>query len=112
MPFFANASGFTIKDSHMYEFDGAYFNIHFAIPAESNGGFGISMFQLFHWTNCPERIARQLLGKRKERNFDNGDAEADGPRKRFREVQDETSDGLMVRFLSWIIPLDEFLFRS
>ena len=47
-----------------------------------------------------ERIATQLLGKRKERDLDKGDAEADGLRKRFREVHDETSDGLMVCFLS------------
>ena len=49
---------------------------------------------------CLERIATQLLGKRKEHDLDRGDAEADGPRKRFREVRDETSDGLKVRFLS------------
>ncbi|EDR09537.1 uncharacterized protein LACBIDRAFT_318699 [Laccaria bicolor S238N-H82] len=79
MPFFAHASGFTVKDSHMSEIGGDYFNIHFAMPAEST-----------------ERIAKQLLGKGKERDLDNGDAEADGPRKRFREVCEETSDGLMI----------------
>ena len=47
-----------------------------------------------------ERIATKLLGKRKERDLDKGDAKADGPRKRFREDRDETLDGLMVRFLS------------
>ena len=47
-----------------------------------------------------ERIATQLLGKRKERSLDKGDEEADGPRKRLREVRDETLDGLKVRFLS------------
>ena len=61
--------------------------------------------------NEVEGIATQLLGKRKERDFNKGDAEADGPRKRLREVCDETSDGVMVRILSWIIPLDAFLFR-
>ena len=45
MPFFAHASDFTIKDSHMSEVRGDYFNIHFAIPAESTGWFGFSMFQ-------------------------------------------------------------------
>ena len=45
MPFFAHASGFTIKDSHLSEVGGDYFNIHFAMPAESTGWFGISMFQ-------------------------------------------------------------------
>ncbi|KIJ95592.1 hypothetical protein K443DRAFT_323237 [Laccaria amethystina LaAM-08-1] len=78
MPFFAHASGFTMKDGHMYEVGGD-FNIHFAMPAEST-----------------ERIATQLLGKGKGRDLDKGDAEADEPRKRFREVSDETSDGLKI----------------
>ncbi|EDR08777.1 uncharacterized protein LACBIDRAFT_297379 [Laccaria bicolor S238N-H82] len=78
MPFFAHASGFTIKDGHIYEIGGDV-NIHFAMPAESI---------------VP--IATQLLGKRKERDLDKGDAEADGPRKRLREAHDETSDGLMI----------------
>ncbi|EDR05582.1 uncharacterized protein LACBIDRAFT_302898 [Laccaria bicolor S238N-H82] len=79
MPFFPRASGFTINDSHLYQVGGD-FNIHFAIPAEST-----------------ERITTQLLGKRKERDLDKGDAEADGPRKRFEEVRDEipSPDGLM-----------------
>ena len=47
-----------------------------------------------------ERIATKLLGKRKERDPDKGHVEADGLRKRLREVRDETSDGLTVRFLS------------
>ena len=101
MPFFADASGFIIKDSHMSEVGGDYFNIdiHFAMPAESTGWFGISMFKWSYWTKCPERIATQLLGKRKERDLDKGDAEGDGPiaRERYGEVCDETLDGLMVR---------------
>ena len=41
------------------------------------------------------------MGKRKERDLDKGDPEADGSRKRFREIRGETSDGLKVRkFLS------------
>ena len=47
----------------------------------------------------------------KERLLDKGDAEADEPRKKFREVRDESLDGLKVRFLSRILLLDEFLFR-
>ncbi|KIK07078.1 hypothetical protein K443DRAFT_673652 [Laccaria amethystina LaAM-08-1] len=79
MSFFANASGFTIKDSHVSEVGGDYFNIHFAMPAEST-----------------ERIATRLLRKRKKRDFDKDDAEADRPRKRRREVREETSDGLKI----------------
>ena len=111
MPFFAHASDFTIKDSHISEVGGDYFNIQFAMPAESTGWFGISMFHWSYWMKCPERIATQLLGKRKVHDLDQGDAEADGPRKRFKEVRNDILDSLMVRFLSWIIPLDEFLFR-
>ena len=62
-----------------------------------------SEFQCFNDLNeskCLERVATQLPRKRKERDLDKDDAEADGPRKRSREVHDETSDGLMVRFLS------------
>ena len=46
MPFFAHASGFTIKDGHMYEVGGDV-NIHFAMPAESISWFGSFMFNDF-----------------------------------------------------------------
>ena len=45
MPFFPHASGFAIKDSHISEVGGDYLNIHFVLPAESTGWFGISVFQ-------------------------------------------------------------------
>ena len=45
MPFFAHASGCTINGGHLYEVAGDHVNIHFAMPAESTGWFGISMFQ-------------------------------------------------------------------
>jgi len=45
MPFFAHASGCTIKGGHMYDVAGDYVNINLAMPAESTGWFGISMFQ-------------------------------------------------------------------
>ena len=45
MPFFAHASGCTINGGHLYEVAGDYVNIHFAMPAEFTGWFGISMFQ-------------------------------------------------------------------
>ncbi|EDR10414.1 uncharacterized protein LACBIDRAFT_317314 [Laccaria bicolor S238N-H82] len=43
-----------------------------------------------------ERIATQLLGKRRERDPEKSDEGVNGPRKRHREVRDETSDGLMI----------------
>ena len=44
MPFFANASGFTINGGHLFEVAGDV-NINIAMPAESTGWFGISTFQ-------------------------------------------------------------------